>query len=310
MLMTTGGYVCAAMLLFGPAAAQPAAFEWPDPRQNRIILVNANQDIAAYLRNHPDWFSSGETVLDLSVPKGSDPQAAERQRLQITGLLRDRGMPAGTYTSGTTVEPLAKIGLWPYDKVPEEWMPRNFAQAGAWPGEPDRRIIDVTSAETRHALQQGMRRIWEQSPAPLRFVDNAASHSSTGGKQPWAAYCANIREIRQLGESLGGRLVFNISAHPALLSDSDAVRLMEAIGRDNGVLFEEPWGQATRKSPALTRKAIMRYRQLLASGIAIIVLPVTVPADTLTAWLSGWRQPSDRVYLGWSFWKQPSATYR
>jgi hypothetical protein len=293
----------AALLLILDAAEPP--YQWPDPRKNGIVLVNANQDIVTYLSNHPSWFQSGETVLDISVPNRPDRDASEQERIQVVNALHDKGLTAGTYTSGTTVEPLAAIKLWPYDKVPIEWMPPDFGQAGSWPNESARRIIDLTDVRTRHALQDGMRRIWQGSSAPIRFVDNAASHSSTGGTQPWAAYCANIAEIRQVGESLGCRLVFNVSVHLAFLSDAEATQLVRAVGKDNGILLEQPWGDATRKSPELTRKAQARYRQLLDAGMVIVVLPVDLPVDILMSWLKTWRHAGDRLYLGWPFFKEP-----
>ncbi|MGO4883543.1 MAG: hypothetical protein ACLP59_22405 [Bryobacteraceae bacterium] len=287
------------------AALASSTYEWPDPQQNGIVLVNANQDIATYLKNHADYFQKGELVVDLSISNQPDITAAQRERNEIVELLNAHGMSVGTYTSGTTVGPLADTKQWPYEKVPIEWMPKGFASAGAWPGDPDRKILDVTDARTRRGLQDGIRRIWQQCPAPVRFVDNAASHSSTGGKQPWQAYCANIREIRMIGESLDSRLVFNVSLHPAYLSDAEAVQLIDAVGPGNGILLEDPWGEATRKSPDLTRQAQSRYRQLLGRGIVVVMLPVNIPSDTLLDWLATWRKPSDRLYIGWPFWKQP-----
>ncbi len=303
--------ICAAvvsLLLFlaaGKPASPQSAFEWPDAQKNGIVLVNTNQYIPTYIRNHPDWFTDGEPVLDLSVAIRPDGDQAEWDRNQIRDLLRSKGMAAGTYTSGTTVVPLAEIKLWPYDKAPIEWMPKAFKDAGSWPNEPDRKVIDVTDAQTRRALQEAIRRIWEKSPAPLRFVDNAASHSSTGGTQPWQAYCDNMREIRLLGERMGSRLVFNVALNLAMLSDVEASQLIEAVGRNNGILLEDPWSDATRKSPGLTSKAKARYRQLLDRQITIIMAPVSTPVDALLDWVATWRQPSDRLYLGWSFWKQP-----
>lgn len=281
------------------------AFEWPDPQQSGIVLVNVNHDIANYVRNHSDWFQSGELVLDLSVPNQPDLNAAERERAGIQQLLGAKGMTAGTYTSGTTVEPLASIKLWPYDRVPIEWMPKGFAAADSWPGDPERKIVDVTDRRTRRALQDGIRRLWQQCDAPIRFVDNAASHGSTGGKQPWEAYCANIHEIRLLGESLGSRMVFNVSVHMAMLSDVEAAQLIRAVGPGYGILLEDPWGEATRKSPELTRKAQARYRQFMEAGTAIVMLPVNIPVEALLDWVGTWRKPSDRLYAGWPFWKQP-----
>ena len=34
---------------------------------------------------------------------------------------------------------------------------------------------DVSDAATRHAFQAGLTQLWQQSPAPIRFVDNAAN---------------------------------------------------------------------------------------------------------------------------------------
>ena len=291
-----------AALLLGALYAQ-TGFEWPDAQKHATVLVNSNQDIATYVRNHPDWFHAGELALDLTVPNGD---RAEQHREEITRQLHDKGMTAGTYTSGTTVEPLADVKLWPYDKVPTEWMPPDFKSVGAWPKEPSRKIIDVADAPTRHALQEGIQRLWRGSPAPIRFVDNAASHSSTGGTQPWSAYCANIREIRAIGESQGSRLVFNVSVHLGLLSDADAEALIGAVGRNNGILLEDPWGAGIRKSASLTKKQEARYRQLLSHGISIVMLPVNMPADALMDWVHKWQQPSDRLYLGWPFFKKPN----
>ncbi|HLY16475.1 MAG TPA: hypothetical protein VKR61_04595 [Bryobacteraceae bacterium] len=294
-----------AMFVLSCASPQESAFHWPDARKNGIVLVNANQDLAAYVRNHPDWFSEGEAVLDLSVLNRADRKQAERERIQITDLLRSKGMAAGTYTSGTTAEPLANVKLWPFDKVPAEWLPKEFKTVGSWPGAPERKIMNVADPQSRHALQEGIRRIWRDSPAPIRFVDNAASHSSTGGTETWQAYCANIREIRMIGESMGSRLVFNVSVHPALLSDDDASQLVEAVGRGNGILLEDPWGAGIRKSADLTKQQQARYRQLLGERIAIVMLPVNMPPDVLMNWVRTWRQPSDHLYLGWAFFKKP-----
>lgn len=294
------------------AAAQTrsGAFVWPDPQKNGIVLVNSNQNIAHYVVKHPDWFPPGELVLDLSLGRQPDPAAADRERAGILRLLLSRGMNVGTYVSGTTVAPKANIGYWPYDKVPVEWMPAGFAPAGIWPGEPERKIIDVTDERTRGALHDGIRRLWQQYEAPIRFVDNAASHRSTGGKQPWPAQCANIREIRLLGESLGCRVVFNVAVHVALLSDAEASQLIDAVGSGNGILLEDPWGIATRNNPELTREARARYRQLLSRRISVIMLPVKISPDTLIHWVDTWRRPSDPLYLGWPFWKQPWAGKR
>ena len=279
-------------------------FRWPDQEKNGLILVNTNQYIATYLRNHPDWFTEGELILDFSVARGSGDVAAEGEYRAIRELLESKGLTVGTYTSGTTVRPAEELKSLPYETVPIEWMPTTFASIGAWPGQPRRKIIDVTDVPTRRALQNGIRRLWERYPAPMRFVDNAGAHSSVGGKQNWQATCANIYEIRRLGESLGCHLVFNVAVHVGSLSDDEAGQLIRAVG-ENGILVEVPWAPGVRASQALTAKAEARYRQLLDSGMTVIILFFEVPSDALLDWVATGRRPADHLYVGWPFWKKP-----
>ena len=294
-----------ASLIAVALAASAATYTWPDPQQNGLVLVNANQDMAVYLRNHPDWFRAGELVLDLSVRNQNDAAAAARERDDIVAQLAGKGLTAGTYTSGTTVEPLAAIQLWPFDKAPVEWMPPHFASTGSWPGDAARKMVDVRDHRARRALQEGMRRLWRQTGAPIRFVDNAAAHSSTGGTLPWQAYCDNMREIRLMAESMGSRVAFNVAMHPAMLSDADMAQLIAAVGAGNGILMEDPWGAATRESADLSARAQTRYRQLLNAGIAIVALTGNVPPAALLAWVASWRRRNDRLYIGWPFFKDP-----
>ena len=170
---------------------------------------------------------------------------------------------------------------------------------------PYRKLIDVTDPETRRAFHAGIRRLWEQSPAPVRFVDNAAVHSSTGVGQPWSSYCANIEEIRKLGESMGSLQIFNISVHVGEMSDEETRLLIKAVGPD-GILLEMPWHKNIQNSPAATERARKRYRQLLDSGMGIILAPPGVaPPQDLVDWVRTWRKPTDHLYLAGAFFKAP-----
>src|ERR1035437_2975561 len=113
------------------------------------------------------------------------------------------------------------------------------------------KIIDVTDPATRHAFQQGIKRLWEQTPAPVRFIDNAGIHRSAGKSQPWSSYCANIEEIRKIGESMGSLQIFNLSLHVGEMSDEETSQLIKVVGK-GGILLEMPWHENIRTNPAAT----------------------------------------------------------
>ena len=82
----------------------------------------------------------------------------------------------------------------------------------------------------------------------------------------------------------------------------------EAVGRDNGIALEMPWHPNIQKSPEATAKAQARYRQLLDSGLVVIMIPVDTPASKLSGWIQTWRKPSDHLYISGVFWKAPDLT--
>ncbi len=71
-------------------------------------------------------------------------------------------------------------------------------------------------------------------------------------------------------------------------------------------LLEIPWHPNIQKNPAATERAIKRYRQLLDTGMGIIMPPPGVaPPPELVAWVRTWRKPSDHLYFAGVFYKQP-----
>lgn len=304
--------VACTILLLASAFAIPAAshsnkstsFQWPDSSHYWRILVNVNQ----YIESRPKaWYIQDKVITDLdliNVPPGGQP-AAEQQFNKIKKQLESRGIAVGTYISGTTTEPLAMQNTYPPVTVPLEQMPPTAHYTGNWPAHPERKIIDVTDAETRHAFQANIAQQWQSIPAPVRFVDNAAIHPAVQRNQPWDAYCANIEEIRKIAESQNSHVIFNISMHVGQMSDAEAQRLIQAIGPDNGIALEMPWHASIQKSPAATAKAVARYRQILDSGLVVIMIPVNIEASTLSDWIRTWRKPTDHLYISAIFWKPP-----
>ena len=220
-------------------------------------------------------------------------------------LLESYGLTVGTYVSGTSVVPDAKEMQWPWPRVPIEWMPSNARYNGTWPNTPYRKLIDVTDRDTRRALQAGIRRLWEQHPARVRFVDNAAAHHAVGGPQPWASYCENMEEIRKMGESMGSLQIFNIAVRVDDLSDEETRQLIQAVG-SGGIALEMPWPKNFKDNPAKAERAVRRYRQLLDTGMGIILVPAgAAPPQELVDWVRTWRKPTDHLYLHGSFFKAP-----
>ena len=282
---------------------RPASFQWPDSSRYSRVIVNAQQGVESYPK---EWFSRDTLVTDLTIADanriGSD--TASRQYQILRDLLRSYGLVVGTYISGTTVEPQAAETRYPWAVVPLEWMPENSLYLGNVPDEASRKIIDVSDPATRHSFQSAIKKLWEQNPASVRFIDNAAVHQSAGKGQPWESYCRNMKEIREMGEAMGSVQIFNIPVHVGALSDAEADQLIDAVGQ-GGILLEMPWHQDIRKDPAATERARLRYRQLLDSGMAIIMAePGPEPSPALVKWVNTWRKPTDHLYFGGAFWKQ------
>jgi len=297
-----------ALLLLGLLAISLAAdqrlFPWPDSNQNWRVLVNVNDYIQS---RPPEWFTHDKLITDLQMEKVT-PQNYDQavgRYVVIRQMLEARGMYVGTYMSGTTVYPASDLHTYPQAAITIGQMPPTARYFGSWPNEPGRKIIDVSDPTTRHALQEQMKSLWEAVPAPERFIDNAAFHRLMGDKQPWSGYCDNMREIRALAESQGSRIIFNIAAELGSLSDEEVDQLEKAVG-DEGICLEMPWSTRVQASPEATQKAQQRYRQLLDSGMAIVVLPVKTDDEKLAAWVRTWKKPSDHLYMNGIFWKAPN----
>jgi hypothetical protein len=287
------------------AASDASAFEWPDSGKYWRVLVNVNQYAEKYMKGHPDWFARDKLVTDLAVQDVPDRKAAVELYKEVRGFMQGRALSVGTYISGTAVRARAQNTNYPPRNVSTESMPDSTKFAGEWPGHPELQFLDLRDANTRRAFHEQIKGIWQETPAPIRFVDNACIHSSAGKGQPWDAYLKNISEIRELGESLGSRVIFNISMNVNMLSDQEAAQLIEAVGNGNGISLEMPWGRATRASPQASMAAQKRYRQLLDAHIAIVMIPVNTPQDLLVEWVRSWRKATDRLYLAYPFFKQP-----
>ena len=277
-------------------------YHWHDSSQYSRVIVNATQGIETRPR---EWFTQDKLITDFAITNlnaiGHDK--AEQQYDATRKLLGSYGLAVGTYVSGTSVLPQDREAHLPWETVPIEWMPATARYIGTWPNVPYRKLIDVTDASTRHALQSGIRRLWEQYPAPVRFVDNAAFYPPLGGEQPWADYCANIAEIRALGESMGSMQVFNIGARLDDLPDQGVRQLIQAVGH-GGILLEMPWPKNAQLRPAALERAKERYRQLLDSGMGIILdAPGGQPPQDLVNWIRSWRKPADHIYFGAAFFK-------
>ncbi len=269
-LMRLAGLFIVTYYAEGICASQQvkSSYQWHESSQYSRVIVNATQGIETRPK---EWFSLDKLITDFAITNTSSigHSQAVKDYEAVRRLLTSYGLAVGTYVSGVTVSREGDEKQWPWESVPAEWMPPTTRYVGTWPGIPTRKIIDVSVPATRHALHLGIYRLWKEHPAPVRFVDNAGVHRSTGLGQSWKAYCDNMREIRQMGEKMGSRQIFNLSLHVGSMSDRETKQLMRAVG-DNGIALETPWHPNIRKDAALTEKAKNRYRQLLDSGMGIV----------------------------------------
>ena len=281
-----------------------APYKWHDSSQYTRVIVNAQNGIETRPK---EWFGRDKLVTDLEITNADlvGQAAANMEYNAIRSLLTSYGLAVGTYISGTTVMPESRETHWPWSVVPLEWMAPNARYAGSWPGMDYRRMIDVSDPGTRHSFQWGIKRLWEQNPAPVRFIDNAAIHRSAGNGHVWSSYCANIEEIRRIGESMGSLQIFNVAMHIGELSDTEASQLIAAVG-SGGILLEMPWGEGVQRDPAATDRARTRYRQLLDTGMGVILVSSGGrPPEKLVKWVATWRKPADHLYFAGAFWIAP-----
>lgn len=295
------------LVIIALAAPNNIAFEWPDASRYWRMLLNVGQQVETYLKNHPQYFSQDKVVTDLAihpVPPGGEEQAAKDYK-RIRKELESRGIAVGTYISGTTVVPESEQKHYPQAAVSIEQMPANARYAGSWPGWPTRKIIDVTDADTRHALQANIKQLWENTPAPVRYIDNIPAHPKVARAAPWEASCQHMQELREMAESMGSRVMFNIPLHVGEMSDRETEQFIRAVGQ-NGISLEMPWHPTIRQSREATLRAEKRYRQLLDSGMAIVLIPgKSAPEDQLLPWVRTWKKPTDRLYISVPFFRPP-----
>jgi hypothetical protein len=283
-------------------AGSERQYQWHDSSQYSRVLVNVTQGIEALPRV---WFARDRLITDFEVTTTATGLSEARRKYWATRrLLESYGLFVGTYISGTTVLPEADQTYWPRTTVSIERMPAWARYSGTWPGEPRRKVIDLADVKTRHRFLEEIQRVWKEVPAPVRFVDNAAAHRSTGASSDWSTYCTNIKEIRKMGDAAGSVTIFNIAVHVGLMSDDEARRLVDAVGHD-GICLEMPWHSNIRRSAEETEKARIRYRQLLDSGMGIIMIPGDGDAAELIEWVRSWRKPSDHIYISGVFYKPP-----
>jgi hypothetical protein len=295
------------MLAVVTLRSSTAPYQWHGSSHFSRVIVNATEGVESRPR---EWFAQDKLVTDFRITGvNSENTAAAQQRYAAirSYAVNTLGLAVGTYVSGISVIPEAKEAYWPWAVVPIEWMPATSKYSGNWPDLPFRKLIDVSDPATRQALQAGIKRLWEQSPAPVRFIDNAAIHRSVGPAiaQPWIDYCKNIQEISKLAESKGSLAIFNLALNVGEMSDEETTELVNAVG-SGGIMLEAPLAKGIQRNPAATDRAKKRYRQLLDTGMGIIMAPPGYgPSQELVDWVNTWRKPSDHLYFAGVFYKQP-----
>jgi hypothetical protein len=295
------------------SADSPNLPTWPNADAYWGALVNVNQYITTYLRTHPNYFSNVKLATDLEIVQvdyksPSSVTAAQNAYSNTYSAMTRAGIMGGTYISGTNVMPKAYESQYPYSIVPKENMPTGAQYCGVWPGQTWRQFVCNSDTATMDAFHANITDQWRQFPAPIHFVDNAASQEGGHGGQSWSSQCENMKAINQIAKSLGSRAIFNISMVPGELSDADMSLLMNAL-QGAGVAIEQPWQVQVRSNPTLTANAVRQYRQLLDSGIAVVMIETNgagqATLEQLKSWVLTWRKPGDALYLSQAFWQDP-----
>jgi hypothetical protein len=295
------------------ASAAGSLPTWPNADIYWGALVNVQQYITSYLTNHPDYFAYVKLATDVeyqgaNYSSSSSVSTAEKSFKAAYDAMTAKGIMTGNYISGTTVAPVAYENELPYAMVRTNNMPSTAKYCGAWPGESFRQFVCNSDAPTITAFHNNILNQWKRFPAPIHFIDNAASYEGGDGKQPWAGQCHNMAVINQIAQSIDSRAIFNIAMVPGQLSDADMDLLISSIP-GAGVSFEQPWQEEVSRSVSLTEKAVQQYRQLLDARIAVVMIQTNGPgqatSEQLKSWVLTWRKPGDHLYLSQIFWQEP-----
>jgi hypothetical protein len=297
----------AALLLASPASAR---FGWPDPATHPRVIFNADQSLAGYMDEHPEWFQNDFLVTSLyvkDVPYGQS-DTARKTFVRIQDKLWDRGINFGSYVSGTTAIPEMSLTKFPPDAVSIEDMSVKVGYLGPWLRDPQQKAVDLKDPASFFALETGIGDLWRHTHGIVRFIDNAAVHPRVASMQPWENYCLNIKLLRAYEETQGIVTIFNVFVRSWEMTDKETKLLIDAVAGHgyNAVSFPLAWSREIKDDKTANGWAIYRYRQMLDGGMVLIFVPsAEANVYELSGWLATWRRPYDRVYIAAPYWDPP-----
>ncbi len=294
-------------VMLGSAAA--TALPWPDPKKSpRVILYADQMLVEQYMHDHPEWFQhdflvGGFYIKDVVY---GESDAAIKKSGFLRQTLRRKRILYGSYISGTTVIHELSLTKYPADAVSIEDLPPKMHYLGAWLRQPDQTVVDLSDTYSREELQKAIHQLWQHTPSLMRFIDNAAVHPRVALLQPWDAYCKNMAELRDMAEAAKANVIFNVFVRPWELSDKEVNQLTAAVGPGNAISLPLPWSKSIKDDKTANAWAIYRYRQILKSGVVVILIPSDdAPIEELIHWTSTWKKPNDHIYYASPIWEAP-----
>jgi hypothetical protein len=121
-----------------------------------------------------------------------------------------------------------------------------------------------------------------------------------------------MAELVFRAERINSNLIFNVFVRPWQMTNPEASQLIDAVSGNGGnaLVLSLPWSKTIKDDKAANFVAIFRYRQLLAHGIAIILVPsedtkTDGSVEDLINWVSTWSRPRDHLYFAFPYWAQP-----
>lgn len=297
----------------GPSTpTPPPLLVWPNHPQHRGLIVNATQGLDLHIKTHPDRFKGMSLILDLEVTSSNPHTRTHNEEVytDCLGAAIKSGIVCGTYISGTNWLPEAELTSVPPNMITTEQLevvldPDVPIGVGSWSArQPNRKMLDARNKDTSHAIIQCIERVWDEYPAPVRFVDNAAQHVSAGGTQDWAAQMTHLGKINGLAYRRGERVAFNISTHVGAMNSNDLALMMGTLHRGM-LVVESGLHPNIAKTEMLKKQQREAYRLLLDNGVAVCMgagLDATPPAD-VGKWVRGWCSKEAPLYIMCVFWK-------
>jgi hypothetical protein len=269
------------------------------PNSDEILrcIVNLNGHAIDY---DPERWATVPLITDFTVHL--DTTIDEREVFAEVSRIAEETNPdllLGRYISGSRVESGGEVDRYPPAAVNAEDIPADWIRAGT-------NRVDISIPDAADRFAELIIAQFRAAPKPVLFLDNIVHPTSLRGWFPWADTCRLIQKVREGVNAAGGRVIANIAMVASALPDADVALIADAA---DGLALEMPLHPNARISLEKLKRHIKVYRQWLDAGKTIVFIPraeteeIEDESRFLASFAMAIREPGDRLFVAWSFWK-------